>query len=362
MRPNGWHLGWGVKIMWVVVHVVGVGGLFVLDSDLYHLSISYSWWAAGYYLLLLATVVQYYCTAGSSPGYLADLINQEYDFEANGRLVTDDSASGKLVAEARQSVQASSADPGSSRGLGCSSSSSSSKGAGTNGDGSQITQASPLLGKSFNVRRGNPSVCDGRRLSRSFDTRHPSDGSTMQCPYCRLWQPLRTKHCHDCDKCVLRFDHHCIWLGTCVGQCNHRGFWWYIFYETLLVMWTIIAYFSTFNRSSTGNWLLQDLFVLIIIIALTATEAFLITLLAFHSYLIMTNQTTYELTRRKRIPYLRGLPDKAHPFSKGLKANVYSFCSTSRSEYLIYVLPSPEELEARAHSSSCLERQFCSCC
>jgi palmitoyltransferase len=102
--------------------------------------------------------------------------------------------------------------------------------------------------------------------------------------------------------------------------------------------------------------------VLIIIIALTATEAFLITLLAFHSYLIMTNQTTYELTRRKRIPYLRGLPDKAHPFSKGLKANVYSFCSTSRSEYPIYVLPSPEELEARAHSSSCLERQFCSCC
>ncbi|KAH9530809.1 hypothetical protein CY35_19G003600 [Sphagnum magellanicum] len=294
MRPNEWHLGWGVKIMWVVVHVVGVGGLLVLDSDLYHLS---------YYLLLLATVVQYYCIAGSSPGYLADLINQEYDFEANGRLVTDDSVSGKLVAEARQSVQASSADPG----------------AKTNGDGSQITQASPLLRKSFNVRRGTPSVCDGRRLSRSFDTRHPSDGNTMQCPYCHLWQPLRTKHCHDCDKCVLR-------------SCN------------------------------TGNWLLQDLFVLIIIIALTATEAFLITLLAFHSYLIMTNQTKYELTRRKRIPYLKGLPDKAHPFSKGLKANVYSFCSTSRSEYPIYVLPSPEELEARAHSSSCLERQFCSCC
>ncbi|KAH9559323.1 hypothetical protein CY35_06G052600 [Sphagnum magellanicum] len=281
MRPNEWHLGWGVKIMWVVVHVVGVGGLLVLDSDLYHLN---------YYLLLLATVVQYYCTAGSSPGYLADLINQEYDFEANGRLVTDDSVS-------------------------CSSSSSSSsKGARTNGDGSQITQASPLLRKSFNVRHGTPSVCDGRRLSRSFDTRHPSDGSTMQCPYCHLWQPLRTKHCHDCDK------------------------------------------------SSTGNWLLQDLFVLIIIIALTTTEAFLITLLAFHSYLIMTNQTTYELTRRKHIPYLKGLPDKAHPFNKGLKANVYSFCSTSRSEYPIYVLPSPEELEARAHSSSCLERQFCSCC
>jgi hypothetical protein len=64
-----------------------------------------------YYLLLLATVVQYYCTEGSSLGYLANLINQEYDFEANGRLVTDDSVSGKLVAEARQSVHALVAPP-----------------------------------------------------------------------------------------------------------------------------------------------------------------------------------------------------------------------------------------------------------
>ena len=38
-------------------------------------------------------------------------------------------------------------------------------------------------------------------------------------------QPPRAKHCHDCDKCVLQFDHHCVWLGTCIGQGNHCKFW-----------------------------------------------------------------------------------------------------------------------------------------
>lgn len=49
------------------------------------------------------------------------------------------------------------------------------------------------------------------------------------------FQPPRTKHCHDCDKCVLQFDHHCVWLGTCIGQGNHCRFWWVWFCQLLLV-------------------------------------------------------------------------------------------------------------------------------
>ena len=37
--------------------------------------------------------------------------------------------------------------------------------------------------------------------------------------------PLRPKHCYDCGKCVLGFDHHCVWLGTYIGEGNHRRFW-----------------------------------------------------------------------------------------------------------------------------------------
>ena len=58
--------------------------------------------------------------------------------------------------------------------------------------------------------------------SSSSDDEWGEDG--RECPYCLepSWQALRTKHCHDCGKCVRRFDHHCGWLGTCVGEVRRR--------------------------------------------------------------------------------------------------------------------------------------------
>jgi hypothetical protein len=33
------------------------------------------------------------------------------------------------------------------------------------------------------------------------------------CEHCNTKQQLRTKHCHDCGRCVATFDHHCFWIG-----------------------------------------------------------------------------------------------------------------------------------------------------
>ncbi|XP_048601891.1 protein S-acyltransferase 10 isoform X2 [Brassica napus] len=58
--------------------------------------------------------------------------------------------------------------------------------------------------------------------------------------------------------------------------------------------------------------------IILLLVLLVISLIFVLLLLLFHSYLILTNQSTYELVRRKRIPYMRNMPERVHPFSRGI--------------------------------------------
>jgi len=48
---------------------------------------------------------------------------------------------------------------------------------------------------------------------------YPSVDATY-CNKCDIRRPPRCHHCRHCNRCVLQFDHHCIWLNNCVGYNN----------------------------------------------------------------------------------------------------------------------------------------------
>jgi palmitoyltransferase ZDHHC9/14/18 len=62
------------------------------------------------------------------------------------------------------------------------------------------------------------------------------------CETCLIVRPLRSTHCGDCDNCVEKFDHHCPWLGNCVGKRNYK--WFYSFVVCLNIMTIYMIVFS----------------------------------------------------------------------------------------------------------------------
>ena len=45
----------------------------------------------------------------------------------------------------------------------------------------------------------------------------PVPRSYRWCESCNYYQPPTTMHCPSCEACIAGFDHHCVWMGTCVG-------------------------------------------------------------------------------------------------------------------------------------------------
>ncbi|XP_075994293.1 palmitoyltransferase ZDHHC23-B [Genypterus blacodes] len=93
---------------------------------------------------------------------------------------------------------------------------------------STVTYYSPLADR-------DPAVSGGRydKVMTATNRAGPSEqaGAELKeesrrnwCAACKAAQPPRAGHCRICGVCVLRLDHHCVWINSCVGQANHRNF------------------------------------------------------------------------------------------------------------------------------------------
>ena len=56
----------------------------------------------------------------------------------------------------------------------------------------------------------------------------PTDGRDLSdwryCDLCSIYQPPTAAHCPDCNLCIDGYDHHCPWMGTCIGKRNMKAF------------------------------------------------------------------------------------------------------------------------------------------
>lgn len=75
------------------------------------------------------------------------------------------------------------------------------------------------------------------------------------CYTCLNDRPPRSKHCSICGCCIRRMDHHCPFVGNCVGERNHINFFLFLLCMTSMSLWAIYLlpyYFS--DVCAASDW------------------------------------------------------------------------------------------------------------
>jgi len=164
------------------------------------------------------------------------------------------------------------------------------------------------------------------------------------CQSCKFAPPLRSHHCRICEKCVSTFDHHCGFIGTCIGERNHCRFWWFLTFQTLGFI-TCISIIRTsplgfgalihhiryhgekITDSGYKNVGMEEIGMVILSkLYLYPLAFFSMIMWVFHTYLVVTNTTTFEISKGTEVDYLRGTEICDLPFGRGLCGNIKLFC------------------------------------
>jgi palmitoyltransferase len=91
----------------------------------------------------------------------------------------------------------------------------------------------------------NPGIMINKEYKDLLDIVEKGEEADNFCPYCLVKHKYRSKHCLVCENCIEEFDHHCFWVGNCIGKNNYTLFFTFLIYVNLNTLFNlgIICYY-----------------------------------------------------------------------------------------------------------------------
>ncbi|RNF20503.1 putative zinc-binding protein [Trypanosoma conorhini] len=125
-------------------------------------------------------------------------------------------------------------------------------------------------------------------------------GGARRCRFCHIYKLDDTHHCSRCRTCVYGMDHHCPWIGQCIGYDNHKHFLLFMGYIILLLA-TSLLHFVVVVSTGRASFILAGASAMLLL-ALVLAGSFLVVLLAFCArdvFLLGRGDSTLRLLRRE---------------------------------------------------------------
>ena len=108
----------------------------------------------------------------------------------------------------------------------------------------------------FQLKNSNPGIVYSNYSNVSWlEIINKGYYINLFCPYCKIKNTYYTKHCFTCGICVDGFDHHCSWIGNCIGAHNMNLF---IVFLSFILYNSCVLYFISM-KSFSNIYLISNL-------------------------------------------------------------------------------------------------------
>ncbi len=155
-------------------------------------------------------------------------------------------------------------------------------------------------------------IADTIDPEEGINTSPSKHGHRDYCSTCQIYRPPRTSHCSRCDNCIEVLDHHCPFVGNCIGKRNYKYFIAFVMLASALAFMLIVQLIcvaaedtpanetsksdSSEDSGSNGN---GQLILIIFGIACMIVGILLACFICFHFWLINKGKTTREYLKKK---------------------------------------------------------------